>query len=155
QGSTDAWFEVNSVRAEGPRGTTKFVHPRGYERFFTRDEPPASVDDRRAYADEILRKFATKAYRRPVESGAVDRLVTLAERVYRQEGKAFEEGIAHAMMAVLASPKFLFRLESTGPSGSESPFALVDEFALASRLSYFLWSTMPDEELTELAEMGL
>jgi hypothetical protein len=155
QGSTDAWFEVNTVRAEGPRGTTKFVHPRGYERFFTRDEPPVALDERRVYAEEILRKFATRAYRRPVEATALQRLVALAEQTYAQDEKTFEDGVAHAMVAVLASPKFLFRLEPVGSSASESPFALVDEFALASRLSYFVWSTMPDEELTELADSGL
>ncbi len=58
------------------------------------------------------------------------------------------------MIAVLASPRFLFRIEESESTGSPRGFAFVDEFALASRLSYFLWSTMPDDELTDLAARG-
>jgi len=80
--------------------------------------------------------------------------VNLAEEVYGQTGKTFEAGVAHALVGVLASPRFLFRLESTGSLAGDGPFAPIDEFSLASRLSYFLWSTMPDEELFRLAEAG-
>jgi len=82
----------------------------------------------------------------------VDRLTALAENYYKQPGKTFEDGIAHAITAVLASPRFLFLLEE--PANSSSTAAQVDEYALASRLSYFLWSTMPDEELMGLAHRG-
>ena len=67
-----------------------------------------------------------------------------------QKGKTFEAGIGQAMVAVLASPRFLFREESAEPAGGKThPF--VDEYALASRLSYFFWSSMPDDELLRLA----
>ena len=72
-----------------------------------------------------------------------------------QPGRRFEEGVARSMVAVLASPRFVFRVEETeaGREWSESvPSPLLDEYALASRLSYFLWSTMPDDELIRLAE---
>jgi Protein of unknown function (DUF1592)/Protein of unknown function (DUF1588)/Protein of unknown function (DUF1587)/Protein of unknown function (DUF1585)/Protein of unknown function (DUF1595)/Planctomycete cytochrome C len=152
--ATEARFEVNSVRIVGPQGTRKLAHPRNYASFFPREEPPASAAERRRYAEQILRKFATRAFRSPVEQATVDRLVKLAESVYAQEGKTFEAGVSHALVAVLASPRFLFRLESTASKGGEGPFSPIDELALASRLSYFLWSTMPDEELFRLAEAG-
>ncbi len=152
--ATEARFEVNSVRIEGPQGTKKLAHPRNYTSFFSREEPPVSPQERRQYAGEILRKFATRAFRSPVEPATVDRLVKLAESVYSQEGKTFEAGVSHALVAVLASPRFLFRLESAASKAGEGSFSPIDEFALASRLSYFLWSTMPDEELFRLAETG-
>jgi hypothetical protein len=92
-----------------------------------------------------------KAYRRPVDSKTVDRLVTLAESTYTRSGKTFEAGIAQAMVAVLASPRFLFREEATEPSLAGQTYPFVDEYSLASRLSYFLWSSMPDDELQRLA----
>jgi hypothetical protein len=72
--------------------------------------------------------------------------------MYAEPNRTFEEGIAHALVAVLASPRFLFRLESAGPGQGDARYAAIDEISLASRLSYFLWSTMPDEELFALAE---
>src|SRR5262245_46513623 len=58
------------------------------------------------------------------------------------------------MIAILASPRFLFRLEGVDPNRGQDPHPLLDEYALASRLSYFLWSSMPDDELFCLAEKG-
>ncbi|MBC7965820.1 MAG: DUF1592 domain-containing protein [Fuerstia sp.] len=152
--STYARFEVNSVRIEGPEGTTELVHPPNYTRFFPRDTPPADAAERHAYAEEILRKFATRAFRSRVKQATLDRLVTIAELAGKQPGATFESGIAQAMTGVLASPRFLFRLESSAEADAAKPFADVDELDLASRLSYFLWSTMPDEELFELAQQG-
>lgn len=154
RGATDVSFEVNSVRIEGPRGTKTRIHPRNYATFFPREVPPESAADRRLYAAEILRKFATRAFRSPVESVTMDRLVNMAEQVYVQPDKSFEEGVAHSLVAVLASPRFLFRLESNGAPAGDGPFAQIDELSLASRLSYFFWSTMPDDELFRLAEAG-
>ena len=113
---------------------------------------PADAQGRRAFAREILSKFAAKAYRRPVDDKTINRLVALAESVYSH--KTFETGVSQAMIAVLASPRFLFREEGTLPPtpGQDNP--LIDEYSLASRLSYFLWSTMPDDELMKLAGKG-
>ena len=126
--------------------------PANETRFFPKPVP-ASVADRRAYARELLGDFARRAFRRPVDQATTDRLVQLAESVYDQPGKTFQAGVAKAMVAVLASPRFIFREENTAPAGHE-PYAFVDEYALASRLSYFLWSSMPDEELFRLADAG-
>lgn len=147
-------FEVVSVRLEGPVGTTKRVHPRNYERFFTRDEPPSTAEERREYAREVLSRFAKRAFRGPVEEQTLTRLVDIAESIYTQPETTFEQGIARAMAAALTSPRFLFRLESTEVGPPDQPALLISEQALATRLSYFLWSTMPDEELLRLAEQG-
>jgi len=152
--ATWAHFEVYSVRLQGPHGTSKLVHPANYARFFSREEPPNSTDERREYAREILTKFTTRAYRQSPHAETITRLVNVAEQVYSQPEKTFEAGVAHAFTAALASPRFLFRMESTVPASTEATFALLHEFSLASRLSYFVWSTMPDAELFRLAEAG-
>ena len=110
---------------------------------------PADADGRKTYAKERLTEFASRAFRRPVEPETADRLVKLAEFVWAQPDKTVEAGIARAMEAVLSSPRFLFREEFSVPDGDSHPF--VDDYSLASRLSYFLWSTMPDAELLKLA----
>jgi hypothetical protein len=150
---------VNQVTIEGPLEKDQWVASPGYEKFFPRPVPQgdsrSARQQRRAYAAQLLQAFAAKAYRRPLtgeETGA--RLARLAEDTYEQPGKTFEEGVAHAMAAVLASPRFLFRLEAPDANELAARFAKVDEFSLASRLSYFLWSTMPDAELMELAARG-
>lgn len=154
ENSTYSRFEVSSVRVAGPQHATQLVHPPNYTRFFSRDNPPADVSERRQYADEILRRFTTRAFRSDVDQPTIERLVTIAERSAEQSGATFESGIAQAMVGVLASPRFLFRLESAAPDDQHSPFPDIDEQSLASRLSYFLWSTMPDDRLFELAEKG-
>jgi hypothetical protein len=146
-------LRIDSVTIRGPFDEKYFVRPKGYERFFTKDAPKGK-SERRAYARELLSGFATKAFRRPADDETVERLASLAEAHYTQPGKTFEAGVAHAMAAVLASPRFLFREERTESKrpGEGRPF--VDEYSLASRLSYFLWSSMPDAELSRLAAAG-
>ena len=144
-------LRIVSTIIRGPVEQEYWSRPKNYERFFTGD-PPKDPAERRKYAAEVLRKFATKAFRRPVDNETVRRLVGVAESFYTQPGQSFEAGLAHAMVAVLSSPRFLFRLEeSDSHSAPGRTFANVDEYSLASRLSYFLWSTMPDGELWDLA----
>jgi hypothetical protein len=145
-------IRIVSVTIRGPMDEKHHVRPKNYARFFPRDVPE-SLADRRQYAWELIEKFATRAFRRPVAPATVDRLVELAENVYSQPGHSFESGMAQALTAVLASPGFLFREEAAAP-GSSDRYPLVDEYSLASRLSYFLWSTMPDPELIRLAAAG-
>lgn len=149
-------LRIDSVTVRGPLDSQYFVRPKNFEQFFSKDAPE-EASARRAYAREILEPFVRRAYRRPVEEQTVERLVDLAEKTYSQKGKTFESGVGQAMVAVLASPRFLFReedIEAAVPvSSGETPrYPLVDEFSLASRLSYFLWSSMPDDELLRLAE---
>jgi hypothetical protein len=145
--------QIVALTVKGPMAQEHWSRPPNYERFFTRDAPK-EPEARAADAREILRKFASKAFRRPVDERTVERLAALAESIYTAPGKSFEAGVAHALVAVIASPRFLFRLEESAPGSEGQPIAEVDEYSLASRLSYFLWSTMPDDELIGLASRG-
>lgn len=145
-------LKIATVRLQGPLDAKHWVAPKNFARFFPKDEPPSSMRAKREYAHAVLTAFTGKAFRRPVDDRTVKRLVTIAEGVYTQPGKRFEHGIGQAIVAVLSSPRFIFRVEETERGRSTSRFALVDEHALASRLSYFLWSTMPDDDLRALAD---
>lgn len=101
---------------------------------------------------EILTRLATRAYRRPVKDDELARLTRLVEQV-EQSGGRYEEGIQFALQALLVSPRFLFRAELDSSPGAPEIRPL-DEYQLASRLSYFLWSSMPDDELLSLAGRG-
>jgi len=126
---------------------------KNYERFFGK-EVPATADARREQARKVLGSFASKAYRRPADEKTLARLTALAESIYNQPGKTYEAGLSQAMVAVLASPRFLFREEGVEAGSGKKSHPFVDEHTLASRLSYFLWSTMPDDELFRLAAEG-
>lgn len=162
-------YQLVDVTIVGPIDSDLREHPPRYERFFSKDEPPTEAAQREQYAHEILTRFVTRAFRQPASPTTVDRLVSLATQHERETRSSFEAGIARAMTAVLASPKFLFKLEApakqivdvsskivdaSSNSTQGQSFPLVNEYTLASRLSYFLWSSMPDAELFDLAERG-
>ena len=144
---------LNGVVVRGPTAEAHWVKPKDYAKVFPRD-PPADAAGRRAYARELIGKFATRAFRHPVAPATLERLVGLAESIYTRPKHTFEAGVAQAMVAVLASPSFIFREERTLPLRAGQAYPLVDDYALASRLSYFLWSSMPDAELFRLAQEG-
>src|SRR5206468_11224129 len=98
---------------------------------------------------QVLARFASKAYRRPATPDEVERLVKLAEAAQARSDN-WEAAVQLAIQAVLVSPKFLFRVELDDRPDSPGPHP-IDEHQLASRLSYFLWSTMTDDELLALA----
>lgn len=106
----------------------------------------------REAAARVIDGFARRAYRRPVTPDEVERLVQFI-RLARQNGQEPVVGLKLAFKAVLLSPHFLFRVEADR-SSAERPDAIyaINEFELASRLSYFLWSSMPDDELLRLAQ---
>ncbi|MDP1559767.1 MAG: DUF1592 domain-containing protein [Pirellulaceae bacterium] len=101
-----------------------------------------------AYLSQVLQRFMARAYRRKVTETEVGKFVAFYQEI-RPEFPSFEETIRETLALVLIQPDFLFLLE---PAGEEK--RLVDEFELAARLSYFLWNTMPDERLIELATAG-
>ncbi|MBY0526349.1 MAG: DUF1592 domain-containing protein [Gemmataceae bacterium] len=105
---------------------------------------------KREQTKDVLTRFATKAYRRPATPAEIDRLIKLVEDAEKR-GEKWEGGVQLAMQAVLVSPKFLFRVELDDRPTTKDPHS-IDEYQLASRLSYFLWSSMPDDELFALAE---
>lgn len=103
----------------------------------------------KAAAKTVLTPLATKAYRRPVKPDELDRLVAITE-LAQKNNEPFEQGIRLGVMAMLTSPHFLFRVELDPPAAAGKPYEL-GPYEVASRLSYFLWSSMPDDELFRLA----
>ncbi len=101
-------------------------------------------------ARTIVATFAARAFRRPVTAAEVTEFVSFYN-LTRQQGDGFEEGIGTALQAILVSPNFLFRLESERASKAMTADVPVNGYELASRLSYFLWSSTPDAELLRLA----
>ncbi len=154
EGRTSVDLGFQGVTLVGPLEPEFSIPPKDYSKFFPRPEPPADEAERLAYAREILGSFAGRAFRCPVDERTIGKLAGLAMESASAPGGSFEKGIARAMTAVIASPRFLFRIEKTLPEADPASHPLIDEWALASRLSYFLWSTMPDETLLQLAERG-
>jgi Protein of unknown function (DUF1592)/Protein of unknown function (DUF1588)/Protein of unknown function (DUF1585)/Protein of unknown function (DUF1595)/Protein of unknown function (DUF1587)/Cytochrome C oxidase, cbb3-type, subunit III len=107
-----------------------------------------------AYARQMLAVFALRAYRRPPSSNELDQLVAEFQRA-AGAGPGFEDGIKAALQSLLTSPQFLFHIEVRAPAGDSAEAAQRRNFALAARLSYFLWKSMPDEELLAQAEQGV
>jgi hypothetical protein len=141
---------IEYLEIEGPLDTPPDPLPASHARIFFR-EPKTTNDN--AYARAIIERFVTRAFRRPANGEEVDRLVTFAAKA-RQQGETFERSIQLALQAVLVSPYFLFRGELNLEPDNPNTAYPVDEYALASRLSYFLWSSMPDDALFELAARG-
>lgn len=107
-------------------------------------------------AEKVIYPFATKAYRRFLKEGEKTKLITLFQRVYNDndsldDPQRFDAGIAQTFKAILVSPNFLYRVEEEPERAGSYP---VSNFELATRLSYFLWSSMPDQELFNLAYVG-
>ncbi|HLK60817.1 MAG TPA: DUF1592 domain-containing protein [Chthonomonadaceae bacterium] len=96
---------------------------------------------------KIVAHYAALAFRRPIEKAETDRLMTLYAQA-TQRGEGFESAVKFTLKAVLISPNFLFRVEADRPITDAYP---VSDYELASRLSYFLWASMPDEDLLQLA----
>jgi hypothetical protein len=115
-------------------------------------KPPADLNARHNYARRILLDFAGRAFRRPLSTDEKQGLYKLFLSAESQE-KSFDQGLKIAFEAVLLSPNFLFRVERNKASASSEPYRIGD-YELASRLSYFLWSSMPDETLLKLAGKG-
>jgi hypothetical protein len=141
---------VDYLEVVGPSGP--MVLPATHQRIFAKPVP-VSNEAKRNYARDIIGHFAKRAYRRPLSAQELDRLVAFAD-LAQSEGENFESGMKLAMQAVLVSPHFLFRGELQPDPDNSKAIHPIDEFALASRLSYFLWSSMPDDELFHLAERG-
>ena len=111
------------------------------------DKMPAEVI--RA-ASDVLGPIAAQAYRRPVTPHELKGLAGLVLEVV-ESGDSYEAGLQSALQAILVSPSFLFKVEEPSPPIA-GQFPLLNDFELATRLSYFLWSSMPDQELRALAE---
>lgn len=113
-------------------------------------QTPKNSKDAPAVTRSVVQRIASRAFRRPVDADELDHLVDLALSIQEDDG-SFEESIQVALQAILISPKFLFRVEPPGDAAAFSEYRDLDDFELATRLSYFLWSSMPDDELLALA----
>ena len=146
-----AFFEgVGSLSVAGPYNVSGPGTTPSRDRIFTCR--PAAPADEESCAGEIISALARRAYRRPVTSEDLPRLLDL----YRQgaEHGGFEAGIRMALQKILVSPEFIFRMEFDPPNAAPGSVHRVGDLELASRLSFFLWSSIPDEELLSAAERG-
>jgi hypothetical protein len=116
-------------------------------------ESDLATRDVDAYIQHVVEKFMTRAYRRPPTSQEVSRMLLLYGRLHSQNG-SFEESIIGTLSAVLCAPGFLMLDKPADSPALATPSKQLNDYELASRLSYFLWSTMPDDQLFELAGKG-
>jgi hypothetical protein len=111
---------------------------------------PGEMTTAEQAARKILEAFVPRAFRRPAAPGEIDRFYALYENAV-QRGEPFDDSIVYALQGVLISPHFLFRIEEPNPTTEKRS---LPDYALATRLSYFLWGSMPDDTLADLAAKG-
>ncbi len=140
-----------SIEVEGPFNAKPKPLPESHVRIMIAKPTAATPAARAEAARKIAAEFARRAYRRPVQPSEVDRLVALF-RFADAQGESFESAVRWMLKGVLVSPNFLFRVEPDEGLPAPDGIRTVNDFEFASRLSYFLWSSMPDEELFRLAE---
>jgi len=141
---------VGTVRIEGPFGATHATNSPSRRKLFICT--PAKAGDEETCARRIVRNVATGAFRRPATAADVDSLMEF----YRQgrHEKDFELGVETALARVLASPQFIYRIEQQPANVAAGQTYRVSDLDLASRLSFFLWSSPPDDALVKVAEQG-
>lgn len=153
-GEDRLFVDIESIRIRGPLDGSHKDYPWEFREIFSEGPPPDSQDARDPYREKILRRLALRLFRRPPSDELIDRLVNLARAKDETPGYMFEHGIRHAVTAMLVSPRFLMRSELQPDPDNPAKIQVLDEFSLASRLSYFLWLSAPDEELLKLAGEG-
>ncbi|MCB9666146.1 MAG: DUF1592 domain-containing protein [Alphaproteobacteria bacterium] len=149
-GDADRNVYLDALRIEGPLDFEVVTNP-ARDRWITcePDAPPSGMDARACVAS-IVEALATTAWRRPLEPGELDDLLAVVDEVLAA-GDPASWGLEFALRAIFASPHFVFHVEPPPPVEGE---ALVPDHVLASRLSYLLWSSLPDAELRALADAG-
>ena len=144
---TPAIYQVSITGPYAPRGAGDT--PSRQKLFVCR---PAAPSEEEGCAREILSSLMRRAYRRPVSDADLD-----GPMAFYREGRAgggFDAGIGRALSAVLINPEFLFRVELDPDRGGAIPAYHVSDLELASRLAFFLWSSLPDDELLDAAARG-
>ncbi|HVJ30164.1 MAG TPA: DUF1592 domain-containing protein, partial [Gammaproteobacteria bacterium] len=143
-------LKIQRLEINGPFTTTGMSNTPSRERIFSCR--PQTEADEQPCAREIVTRLTRQAFRRPV----TDADLTIPLKFYEQ-GRAngdFEAGVRNALMIVLASPEFLYRFTAPPDDAGPGSIYAVDQYGLASRLSFLLWSSLPDEELLDLAARG-
>ena len=146
-----AFFEgVGSVSVAGPYKAAGPGATPSRERIFICR--PASASEERPCAEKIISTIARRAYRRPITDADLPQLLKLYDDGAKRGG--FEAGIQLALQKILVSPEFIFRVELDPEDATPGSVHRVNDIELASRLSFFLWSSIPDDELLSVAERG-
>ena len=114
---------------------------------------PSVSAEERLCAQSILATLARRAYRRPESAVDVENLLVFYDAA-REDGRTFDEGIQLAVQRLLVSPGFLFRVEAVPPGVGPNTNYRISDLELASRLSFFLWSSIPDDQLLSVASLG-
>ncbi len=141
---------LNSIEVQGPFDPAGLSQTPAREMIFPCLPQAASEED--ACARQIISRIARLAWRGPVADGDMQTLLSIYDTSKAAAG--FEQGVRRALTAVLASPKFLYRVESLPADAQPGSIHPLSDLELASRLSFFLWSSIPDAELLDLAEAG-
>jgi hypothetical protein len=134
---------IDNLEVMGP-------YPPTFRRVIPREHTP---EDKMLLARESLNALTARAFRRPSRAGEVDRLLKLVE-LSQTEGENFNASMALALQAILVSPHFLFRVELDPQPNEPKAVRTLSDYEVATRLSYFLWSSMPDDELFAQARLG-
>jgi len=142
---------VDRLTIEGPRVATGPGDSASRRKIFICHPTAAASEE--GCATKILSSLARVAYRRPVDKPTVDTLIDFY-RKGRSSGGTFERGIESSLQFILASPEFLIRFEKDPPNVAHNAAYRLDDVALASRLAFFLWSSVPDDQLLTLASQG-
>ena len=142
---------VDRLSIEGPFGEKSAGNTASRRKIFVCR--PTSEADELPCARTIVSALARRAYRRPVKDSDLESLLSFYQRGRNTKG-GFDAGIESALQLILASPEFLFRFEPDPPDVADGALYRVDDMALASRLSFFLWSSVPDDQLLNLASQG-
>src|SRR5690606_25426696 len=149
-GGQDRVYRVSSFEISGPFNPSGLSPTPSRERIFSCH--PERGDDAELCAEEILTRLGTRAYRRPLGEGDLADLLAYYRDGYASGG--FEEGIRSAITGILASPFFLYRVEQPPAHARPGDVYEIDDLELASKLSFFLWNSIPDQALLELAIRG-
>ena len=143
---------VDYIEVAGPFNPRLPAIPESHRRVFVCGHDPGKHSAQCALP--AIENLTRRAFRRPVESRQVDQWLSFVSQAL-ERGEPLEEGIRVALQAILVSPRFLFRVERDPDPSQPAGVRRVDDFELASRLSYFLWSSMPDEDLFHAAHRGV
>ena len=142
---------VQRVTIQGPLGGGLQELSKGYRMIFVDGPAPQDAAASERYARKIIRSFVSRAFRKPLDEQTIDRLIAIQKEISNEPGKTFQDGIKQAIATCLCSPRFLFRVEIQPEPNNPAKVVPLDEYSLASRLSFFLWSSVPDDELLSLA----
>ena len=141
---------VGTVRIEGPFNAEPAKDSPSRRKIFVCS--PTSAADETACARKVITRLATRAFRRPATAADVNALMKFYETGRTDED--FDQGIELALARILASPKFIYRIEAEPAVVKAGQAYRLSDLDLASRLSFFLWSTIPDDELLTVASQG-